>query len=97
MGVKLLPQNTLKFGKDEGRQKKGDRSVAHPGQNLIRFAVWKRQGRNQDIGVHNDPHALAGSGAQGMDEVVHVVFGANTQGLGAGRGLALQLLPASFL
>ncbi len=59
--AELLPQNTVELGQDKRRDEQVELPSADAGQDLIRLAPWKREGRDEHVGVQDDAHNNGGS------------------------------------
>lgn len=91
--AELLPQDTVQLGQDKRRGEQVELPSADAGQDLIRLTPWKGEGRDQDVGVEDDPHEKGGLFTDRMDESIHILLRPNAESLSVQGRLSLELSP----
>ncbi len=95
--VELLPEDTIQFGKNEW----GDEKLYFPSTDTLEDLVWlatrKGKGRDQDVGVEDNPHGVGGSLANCVNEPVNILLRLNSKGLRLHGRLPLEFPPAPLL
>jgi len=76
---KLVPEDSAELREDEGGKEKIYRLPPGQTQDLIGFAPWKGQCRDQHVGVKDKPHQGVILSSDFVDHPIHVLFGTDTE------------------
>ena len=92
--TKLLAEDSLELGEDEGRQKQVHLTPTDAVEHLIRLAAGEGERGEQDVRVQDDAHG--GLLPSGMDQAGHVLLASKAEYTGRCFFNCIHLFPASL-